>query len=217
MCTYPGQLGQGFSGNLAGNLGVCPLLCCLHPSYGTGVTESTPKPSVVVIPVEKHVAGMTGQQAVDAGGIVLCGVMSADHRADIAAALLNSGHHVELVSVTEPLQIIREEMLPMRHINFQAIAGLMNSGIVTQTAAVPAAPRTPVDCTTCKHYVRRDPRDGGHCHMFEEKPGPWCAQFKKDTSPVTKQRDADHQAAVEAIRAENARRKAENFAKRQPK
>lgn len=100
--------------------------------------------------------------------------------------------------------------------NHAAIMSLLSSGGVPETADIPARPATPVDCEKCKHYVQRDPRDG-HCYMFAEKPGPYCAQFTKDTSPVTVSKDDQQKAFVEQLKAERLRRKAKNFEKRQPK
>lgn len=79
-----------------------------------------------------------------------------------------------------------------------------------------------VDCEACEHrrVLLENPslgRPGDHCYMFGTKPGPYCAQFRKDTSPAAKTKDAELAEQVAAIRAETARRRADNFAKRQPK
>lgn len=99
----------------------------------------------------------------------------------------------------------------------RAIAALVcNAFGVTapETADIPARAMVPVDCEACKHRLQRD---GGHCYMFKEKPGPYCAQFKRNTGPAAQAKEAALVDQVAAIRAETARRRAENFAKRQPK
>lgn len=103
----------------------------------------------------------------------------------------------------------------MEHRN-RAIAGLMVNafgafgGGVPETRDIPARARTPVDCEACKH--RQEP-DGGHCYMFKEKPGPYCAQFKAADPNAP----ARHLAMAEQYRIERHRRKAEAFAARQSK
>ena len=107
----------------------------------------------------------------------------------------------------------------------RVIAGLMVNafgGGMPETADIPARPTTPVNCEACKHHraLIDDPslgRPGDHCYMFDTKPGPYCAQFRKDTSPAAQAKEAALRAQIEGYRQERLRRKAENFAKHQPK
>jgi hypothetical protein len=39
----------------------------------------------------------------------------------------------------------------------------------------------PIPLADCEHCVHMGcNKDGGHCYMFSEKPGKYCAQFRKD-------------------------------------
>lgn len=38
------------------------------------------------------------------------------------------------------------------------------------------------DCDNCEYMALNNPRSGGHCYMFKEKPGLTCGQFKKKGS-----------------------------------
>lgn len=56
-----------------------------------------------------------------------------------------------------------------------------------QVAALPDA-----DCDNCEYMLLNDPRSGGHCYMFRDKPGMKCGQFrehwdskKHGTGPMT--------------------------------
>lgn len=102
-----------------------------------------------------------------------------------------------------------------RHRAFAAIAqGMALLHGVPETADIAARPRAPVDCEQCKH---RADQEHGHCYMFKEKPGPYCAQFQRDHSAAAVARTEEKEAQIQAIRDETKRRRAEHFAKRQPK
>jgi hypothetical protein len=76
----------------------------------------------------------------------------------------------------------------------------------------PLAP--PADCERCKH--RKPDNPGSHCYMFDKKPGDRCGQFRaEERGEATRRAESD--AFVAQLREERRRRKAENFAKRQPK
>lgn len=66
------------------------------------------------------------------------------------------------------------------------------------------------DCARCKYRTPDGP--GAHCHMFKEKPDDRCGQFRAETWA-----DVARATAAEELQAERRRRKAEAWAKRQPK
>ncbi len=74
-----------------------------------------------------------------------------------------------------------------------------------QEAVLPLA-----NCPKCKH--RQSDRAGLHCYMFAETPGERCGQFRPETWE-----DVERNDAAKALQDERRRRKAEAWAKRQPK
>ncbi len=79
-----------------------------------------------------------------------------------------------------------------------------------QEAVLPLA-----NCPKCKHRTSSTgstTSSAPHCYMFVEKPGERCGQFRPETWA-----DVERNDAAKALQDERRRRKAEAWAKRQPK
>jgi hypothetical protein len=67
-----------------------------------------------------------------------------------------------------------------------------------------ALAQVPRDCETCL-YREEDWRDGGHCYMFREPPGPTCAQYRIGNA-VIKRVEVNLQLLIDHFTAEAAER-----------
>jgi len=74
-------------------------------------------------------------------------------------------------------QVTVRRMVDVLGVTMPEAMNLFNECMGTASSIYYQTDLPKADCANCKYDAL--PHEGGHCYMFAERPGDWCAQFQK--------------------------------------